>query len=94
MRLHGRGRAVPRDAADFEGFARHFSGGLGVGERSVIVVDVERISDPCGYGVRLMGFESHRPTMDQWSQRQGLDEIGEYWAQKNRVSFDDLDGID
>ncbi len=94
VRLHGRGRAVLRDAADVEGFARHFPGGLGVGVRSVVVADVARISDSCGYGVPLMGFESHRPTMDQWSQRKGPDGIREYWAQKNRVSIDDLDGIE
>ena len=94
VRLHGRGRAVLRDAADFESFARHLPGGLGVGVRSVVVVDVERISDSCGYGVPLIGFASHRPTMDRWSQRKGSDGIREYWAQKNRVSVGGLDGID
>lgn len=94
VRLHGRGRAVLRDAPDFEGFAQHFPGAQGVGVRSVIVLDVERISDSCGYGVPIMAFESHRPTMDQWSKRKGTDGIREYWAQKNRVSIDDLDGIE
>ena len=94
VRLHGRARAVLRDAADFESFARHSARGSGVGVRSVIVVDVERISDSCGYGVPLMSFESHRPTLDQWTERKGPDGIREYWARENRVSIDDLDGID
>ncbi len=94
VRLHGRGRSVLRDSADFERFASLFDAADGVGVRSVIVVDVHRTSDSCGYGVPFMDFESHRPTLDQWSRRKGPDGIREYWAQKNRVSIDDLDGID
>jgi len=94
VRLHGRGRYVLRDAPDFERFAHLFADADGVGVRSVVLVDVDRISDSCGYGVPFMAFESHRPTMDQWSQRKGREGIREYWAQKNRVSIDDLDGIE
>jgi predicted pyridoxine 5'-phosphate oxidase superfamily flavin-nucleotide-binding protein len=94
VRLHGRGRYVLRDAPDYESVARHFPGATDVGARAVIVVDVQRISDSCGYGVPLMDFASHRPTMDQWSERKGSAGIRDYWAQKNRVSIDDLDGID
>ncbi|NNN01448.1 MAG: pyridoxamine 5'-phosphate oxidase family protein [Acidimicrobiaceae bacterium] len=94
VRLHGRGRSILRDAPEFEDIAQHFSGTDAIGVRSVIVVDVERVSDSCGYGVPLMQFESHRPTMDQWSNRKGPDGIREYRAMKNRVSIDGLDGID
>ena len=94
VRLHGRGRSVLRDAADFERFASLFDEAAGVGVRSVIVVDVHRTSDSCGYGVPLMSFESHRPTMDQWSRRKGPDGVREYWARKNRVSIDGIDVVD
>jgi len=33
------------------------------------------ISDSCGYGVPFMNFEAHRPTMDQWAKRKGLQGI-------------------
>jgi hypothetical protein len=66
----------------------------GVGVRSIIVVAVERISDSCGYGVPLMSFEQHRPTMDQWSRRKGPEGIRDYRAQVNRTSVDDLEGLD
>jgi len=55
----------------------------------VIVVEVARISDSCGYGVPFMNFEAHRPTMDQWAKRKGLQGIRDYWAEKNRRSIDD-----
>jgi hypothetical protein len=93
VRLHGRGRAVLRDDPSFTDLAGRFPGGMGVGVRSIIVTEVRRIADSCGYGVPFMSFEGHRPTMDQWSNRKGPDGIRDYWAEKNGKSLDQLDGI-
>jgi hypothetical protein len=94
VRLHGEGRVVFVDSAEFPSLATNFPDGYAVGVRSIIVVKVERISDSCGYGVPLMTFEQHRPTMDQWSRRKGPDGIRDYWAHNNRTSIDDLAGLD
>ena len=93
VRLHGRGRAVLTDDPSFSGLARRFPGGTGVGVRSIIVTDVSRIADSCGYGVPLMSFEGHRPTMDQWSDRKGPEGIRDYWAEQNTKSIDQLEGL-
>jgi hypothetical protein len=94
VRLHGTGRVVLADDPDFDGLVGRFPGGTGVGVRSVIVVDVRRVADSCGYGVPLMSFEGHRPTMDQWSARKGRDGVRQYWAKKNLASIDGIRGID
>jgi hypothetical protein len=93
VRLHGRGRVVLTDDPNFADLAGRFPGGTGVGVRSIIVTEVSRIADSCGYGVPFMSFESHRPTMDQWSNRKGPEGIRRYWAEKNTKSIDQLDGI-
>lgn len=93
VRLHGRGRAVFADDAEFGPYHQDFPTLDGTGVRSVIEVDVTRISDSCGYGVPLMDFESHRPTMQQWADRKGPDGIRAYWAEKNTVSIDGLAGV-
>lgn len=93
VRLHGRGRAVRPDEDGFERLARRFPDGGGVGVRCIVEVDVQRISDSCGYGVPLMDFEEHRPTMDEWSARKGPEGIAAYWAEKNTSSLDGLAGI-
>lgn len=93
VRIHGRGRAVLRGEAGFEELADRFPKGRDVGVRSVIVVEAERISDSCGYGVPLLSFEGHRRTMDEWAERKGSSGIGRYWAQKNAESVDGLTGI-
>lgn len=93
VRLHGRGHAVAAGTAGFDECRRRFPGGTGVGVRSVVVVDVERVSDSCGYGVPLMSFAGHRPTMDEWAERKGAAGIAGYWADKNAASLDGLPGI-
>jgi hypothetical protein len=93
VRLHGRGRAVLTDDPCFADLAGRFPGGTGVGVRSIIVTEVSRIADSCGYGVPFMSFEGHRPTMDQWSRRKGPEGVRRYWAEKNTKSLDHLDGL-
>ncbi len=61
LRLHGTGEAVLEDD---ERFAELAAGLPSIGPpestRSVIVVDVERIADSCGYGVPLMSVDGWR----------------------------------
>ena len=93
VRLHGVGRVVFTGTTEFVDLAGVFERSAWVGVRSIIVIEVNRIADSCGYGVPLMSFEEHRPTMDQWSARKGPDGIRHYWSEKNTVSIDGLSGI-
>lgn len=93
VRLHGRGRAVLAGEDEFDGLSHRFPGRSGPGVRGVVVVDLERVSDSCGYGVPLMAFEGHRTTMDEWSDRKGRDGIEQYWVDKNAASLDGLPGV-
>jgi hypothetical protein len=94
VRLHGEGRAVLKDSTEFESLASNFPSASGVGVRSIILVAVRRVAHSCGYGVPLMNFDDHRPTMDQWAKRKGVGGIRDYWSVKNRRSIDDLEGFD
>jgi Pyridoxamine 5'-phosphate oxidase len=96
VRLHGTGRAVrPGDAGFDEALA-------GFGEaaarrrtyvRSVIVVDVARVADSCGYGVPRMELVEERDTIDAvWSRRDEA-RVAAYQAEKNAVSLDGLPGL-
>ncbi len=93
VRVHGTGQVVAAGDDDFEALAERFPGAGGVGVRSIIVVNAERISDSCGYAVPLMSFESHRPTLDEWAERRGREGVEAYREEKNRKSIDDLPGI-
>lgn len=91
VRLHGRGEVVTPGHPRFEELSAHFAPHLGT--RAVIRVDVERVSDSCGYGVPLMAFEDHRDNMDHWSRTKGPEGIEAYRAEKNAHSIDGLRGL-
>ncbi len=93
VRLHGRGRAILRDEPEFAALAAEFAADMTVGVRSVIVVDLTRIADSCGYGVPMMEFSAHRTTMDEWADRKGGNGIRAYWAEKNAESIDGLAAV-
>ncbi|WP_439594278.1 pyridoxamine 5'-phosphate oxidase family protein [Microbacterium sp.] len=91
VRLHGRGRVVlPGD----ELFARVESEHPGhVGARAVIVVDVTRVADACGWGVPIMEFVEERDVMRPWAEKKGPEGIARYQAQKNARSIDGLPAL-
>lgn len=63
LRLHGHGEAVMKDDPRFDelhGGAEFEDASVPEARRSIVVIDVERVSDSCGYGVPLMSFEGLR----------------------------------
>ena len=91
VRLHGRGRVTPPGDEVFERVADEHPGH--VGARAVIVVDVERIADSCGWGVPIMEFVADRDIMRPWAEKKGPDGLETYRAQKNGRSLDGLPGL-
>ena len=102
LRLHGRGEVVSADdprfvelyaRADFD--APH---GIEAARRAVIVVEVERIADACGYGVPLMSYEGEREHAEKWAEKKlrasGESGIADYMEEKNVESIDGLPAFD
>jgi len=91
VRLHGRGRVhLPGDAEYDEVVARHPDH---PSTRAVVVVDVERVSDSCGYGVPVMEVVGERDLLLLHAQRKGPDGLVAYRAEKNATSIDGLAGL-
>ncbi|MDE2489041.1 MAG: pyridoxamine 5'-phosphate oxidase family protein [Alphaproteobacteria bacterium] len=91
VRLHGRGRAVafgepgfPELMAHFPDFAR---------ARAVVVVEVVRISDSCGWGVPIFEFKGEREQLKQWVDHRPFDEWAERRYEANARSIDGLPAL-
>src|SRR5262245_26152822 len=56
VRLHGRGVPVPPADPRFAGLLAAFPGEPAAGLRSIIEVEVDRVSDSCGFQVPLMAY--------------------------------------
>jgi hypothetical protein len=93
VRLHGRGEVLLPGRDGFAELLAAFDPPEHA-LRSLIRVEVERISDSCGYGVPLLRFDGRRSQYDDWVDRKlrdgGLDA---YVAEKNAVSVDGLPAV-
>jgi hypothetical protein len=61
--------------------------------RAVIVVEVARVSDSCGYAVPRMELLEERETLDRVWQTRDDERIAAYHAEKNTASLDGLPGL-
>jgi hypothetical protein len=88
VRLHGAGRVVSRFDEDFPVWATRFPANPAA--RAVIVVDVARVSDSCGYALPLMSLEEERDLLTPVMERRGAEGMAAYRREKNSVSIDGL----
>jgi len=91
VRLHGRGQALLPDDPRFAELAPRFPDLMST--RSIILVDVERIADSCGYGVPEMTYEHDRDQLHKWAKGKGPEGLVEYRATINATSVDGLPGL-
>jgi hypothetical protein len=100
VRLYGRGRVVLRDDPEFTELLAQFetSPEVRAVARAIIVIDVTRIADSCGYVVPRMELVSERDQLFRWAETRAAKDgpawRAEYQREKNAVSIDGLPGID
>jgi predicted pyridoxine 5'-phosphate oxidase superfamily flavin-nucleotide-binding protein len=96
VRLHGTGRALLRDDPGFDAALAGFGDAAAVRRpylRAIVVVDVARVSDSCGYGVPRMELVEERETLDRVWHTRDEERIAAYHAAKNATSLDGLPGL-
>jgi predicted pyridoxine 5'-phosphate oxidase superfamily flavin-nucleotide-binding protein len=92
LRLYGHGRVVEAHEAEFAELAANFPACENV--RSIIVVEVTRVKDSCGYGVPLFKYEGERTQLHAWAGHKGPEGLKQYRGEKNRRSIDGLPGVE
>lgn len=92
VRLHGQGHVhLPGTSTFDEVVALHPAN---PSTRAVITVDVERVSDSCGWGVPVMDVRSDERDLIRLSaQKKGPGGMENYRAEKNASSIDGLPGL-
>lgn len=92
IRFHGKGRVYERGTKAYDQLISHFEGIPG--SRSIIDIQVERVSDSCGYAVPLYEYQEDRDVLTRWSEQKGEAGIQAYHRDRNARSLDGLPGID
>jgi hypothetical protein len=93
VRLHGTGRAVPADDPEFLQLRAHFPKERELGQRSIVVVDVERVSDSCGFAVPQMDLRAERDLLDRHAERHDEQYFEDYRRRRNARSIDGLEAL-
>jgi hypothetical protein len=91
VRLHGRGETITSAHPRFTELTSKFP--FNPGARSIIHVELDRVSSSCGYSVPFFNFQSERDALDRWAENQGPEKLLAYRAQKNQKSIDNLPGL-
>jgi hypothetical protein len=91
VRLYGRGPVVEPGDGEWEGLISRFPGYPGV--RSVIVVDVKRVADSCGFAVPLFEYKGQRSQLLDYAVNKGPEGLADYRLEKNQASLDGLAGL-
>ena len=101
VRLHGRGEVVLADDPRFGALLERCAFAqpeVPESRRSVILVDVTRVSDSCGYGVPLMEYAGERPHQDASSAKRrrtgGPEAFVRYQAKHNARSIDGIPAVE
>ncbi len=92
VRLHGRGEVLLPDAHGFDALAARFADQPG--RRAIIRVDVDRVSDSCGFGVPRMTMEGDREQLVKWARSKGDAGLEEYRRTRNARSIDGLPALE
>jgi hypothetical protein len=93
VRLHGRGTVVRHEDPDWARLRARFDGAPDHGLRTIVHVDVTRVSDSCGYAVPLLAYAGERDLLTQWADHRTEEDLVAYRQTRNSVSVDGLPAL-
>jgi predicted pyridoxine 5'-phosphate oxidase superfamily flavin-nucleotide-binding protein len=91
VRLHGRGRATAFGEPGFRELMAHFPAFERA--RAIVVVEIDRVSDSCGWGVPIYAFQEERTQLRRHVDHRPFDEWAERRYEANALSIDGLPAL-
>lgn len=91
LRIYGKGRVVEPVEDEFAELLKTFP--AHEHPRSIIVVEVTRVTDACGFAVPRFKYMGERQQLIKWGRKAGAEGLKSYRARKNKRSLDGLPGI-
>jgi Pyridoxamine 5'-phosphate oxidase len=93
VRLHGCGHIILPGDPEYAATRRAFGKPRDLGLRSIVVVEVDRVADSCGFSVPLMDFVADRDLLDRSHGRREPQYFDQYGSTRNAVSIDGLPAL-
>ena len=100
LRLHGRGEPIGPDDPRFAELLERCAfedPSIPEARRAIVLVEVTRVADSCGYGVPEMSYEGEREHLPRWAAKKlrtgGTEAFDAYYREKNAESIDGLPAV-
>jgi hypothetical protein len=94
VRLYGRGRFIRPGEVEFDELRGRFGKDRTAGQRSIVLIDLDRVQESCGYAVPKMALVGQRDILDLYQEKKGPEAYADYGQQKNALSIDGLPALD
>ena len=88
VRLHGKGRVVLPHTEEWNTQTQRFP--QHPGARTIVIADITRVSDSCGFGVPKFEYVRERRGLTNWAESKGAEGLAQYRTEKNSKSIDGL----
>ncbi|PIB38133.1 pyridoxamine 5'-phosphate oxidase family protein [Maribacter sp. 4G9] len=86
LRLYGNAAIFHKRDEGFKKYVHLFPPNAGA--RQIIEMQVDLVQTSCGFAVPFMDYKEERTTLNLWAEKQGEENIREYWKNKNTQSID------
>ena len=93
VRLHGRGEYIRPGGAGFASLRAVFEGDDDHGVRGVVRIDVDRVSDSCGFAVPFLDHVGDRDLLTQWAANRSEEDLRAYRSNRNATTIDGLPAL-
>jgi hypothetical protein len=92
FRFHGQGSVLEKGTPEYESLMDRFTDYSGA--RAIIKIEVNRISDSCGYSIPLYEYQGDRDVLLKWADKKGGEGVKAYQKENNQRSLDGLPALD
>ena len=92
VRFHGKGSYHAAGSAPYRQVRPLFPAYPGI--RGIVVADLHRIGESCGFAIPRYRFVEERDTLLRWAEKKGPAGVQAYQREKNAASLDGLPALD
>lgn len=92
VRLYGRGQVIEKNTPRFTELSPTFP--TSPMARAILLVELTRIADSCGYAVPVYEFKKDRTQLEDWAVHKGEAGLDAYQREKNATSIDGLPALE
>ncbi len=89
FRVYGKAKVLHTKDEEWGQFVQLFP--ESVASRQIFILDIDFVQSSCGRSVPYFSYEGDRDDLANWSKKQGVEGIEQYWLKKNQKSIDGLE---